>query len=171
MHIGKRGRVAALLAICALVVAVPAALAHEGHDHDMTGTMPVPTDGATRSTFTSMWQVSGSGVSGLAGARQRGATLVVTVNVSGLAPGSKHAAHIHGPLASCQKRTKRHAAELGDLVADASGVIHATRRVTVEEMVVGMPGYFVMVHANPGRKLPNGKMAMNPPISCGTLPA
>ena len=166
-----RGRVAALLALCALAISVPVALAHEGEGHDTTGTMPPPTDGVTRSTFTSMWQVAGSGVSGLTGVRQRGATVVVTVNVSGLKPGSKHAAHIHGPLASCQKRTKRHAAELGDFVADANGVIHATRRVKVEEMIVGMPGYFVMVHANPGKKLPNGKMAMNPPISCGTLPA
>jgi hypothetical protein len=166
-----RGRTVAALAVLALTIAVPVALAHEGHGHEMTGTMPAPADGVSRSTFTSVWQVGGSGVSGMAGVRQKGRTLVVTLVVSGLEPRSRHAAHVHGPLASCRKTTKRHAAELGDLVANAQGVIHVTRRVKVEEMVVGMPGYFLMVHANPGKKLPSGAMAVNPPIACGTLPA
>lgn len=166
-----RGRVVVAVAILALAVAVPVALSHEGHGHDTTGTMPAPTDGVTRSTFTSLWQVGGSGVSGMAGFRQRGGALVVTLVVSGLEPRSRHAAHVHGPLATCRKTTKRHAAELGDLVASAQGVIRVTRRVKVDEMVVGMPGYFLMVHANPGKKLPSGAMAVNPPIACGTLPA
>jgi hypothetical protein len=124
-----------------------------------------------RSTFTSIWQVSGSGASGMAGVRQRGTTLAVTLMVSGLEPGSRHAAHVHGPLGTCTKRTKRHAAELGDHAADAKGVLRATVRVKVDEMVVGMPGYFVMVHANPGMKMANGKMKVNPPVACGNLPA
>ncbi len=78
----------------------------------------------------------------------------MTVNVSGLKPGSKHAAHVHGPLASCAKRTKRHAAELGDFVADDERRDPRDAAGAVEEMVVGMPGYFVMVHANPGKKMP-----------------
>lgn len=167
----RRSRVAAALAILTLAVSVPVALAHDGEDHDATGTMPAPTDGVTRSTFTSIWQVSGSGASGMAGVRQRGGTLVVTLMVSGLEPGSRHAAHVHGPLGTCSKRTKRHAAELGDHAADGKGVLRATVRVKVDEMVVGMPGYFVMVHANPGMKMANGKMKVNPPIACGNLPA
>lgn len=165
------GRVAAVIAVLALAAAAPVAVAHEGEGHDTTGTMPAPTDGVTRSTFAALWQVEGSGVSGMAGVRQRGTSLVVGLVVTGLEPGSRHAAHVHGPLATCAKRTKRHAAELGDLVADAKGVIRVTRRVAVDEMVVGMPGYFVMVHANPGKKLANGTMAKNPPIACATLPA
>lgn len=171
MRHSSRGLLAAVFILLALAVTVPVAIAHEGHGHATTGTMPVPTDGVTRSTFASLWQVGGSGVSGLVGARQRGASLVVTLVATGLEPGSKHAAHVHGPLATCARPTKRHAAELGDLVADARGVIRATRRVTVSELVVGMPGYFLMLHANPGKKLPNGKMAANPPIGCATLPA
>lgn len=167
----RGSHLAAALAILALAVTVPVALAHDGHGHGTTGTLPAPTDGVTRSTHTSLWQVDRSGASGMAGVRQKGKAVTVTLMVTGLEPRSKHAAHIHGPLGTCTKRTKRHAAELGDFVADAQGVVHATVRVRVAEMVVGMPGYFVMVHANPGTRMPDGTMAMNPPIACGNLPA
>lgn len=96
------------------------------------------------------------------------------VAVWGLEPGTTHAAHIHGPDAACapQRRTRRHAVNLPDLVADEHGV--AYRRIdlpTEPGEVVTRPGYYLMVHrgAEGHSAGHGGDDRDNPGIACGAV--
>jgi hypothetical protein len=161
----SRRRLAAVALSVALGGAAFAAQAL-AHEHPGGGGHGSPPSGTLQSSWAVVNQVDGSGARGLVGVRQRGTRLTVSIVVHGLEPGSVHAAHVHGPDASCSKRTTRHAAELPDLVADEHGVASRTVALTVAEQVAGRAGYYVMVHANPTSE----HAAENPPLACGTLP-
>jgi len=102
----------------------------------------------------------GSGVRGLAVFRQRGVFLRGQVAVWGLQPGSRHAAHLHGPAASCDRPLPAAVATHADLVADRAGVAYATFSLRARALVV-TPGFVYDVHAR-GRA--GGSVA-----SCGAI--
>lgn len=90
-------------------------------------------------------------------------SFILTLSITGLAPGSVHASHIHkgacggiGPIA----------AALRNVVADPSGT--ATVATQVDELPYSIPaeGWYANVHAGPDLTGPNAKG-----ILCGNLPA
>jgi hypothetical protein len=87
---------------------------------------------------------------GTAELEQKGDKLTGTITVSGLAPGSRHAEHLHGPDGSCEpkKMVPNMAVVLPDLEADSKGEATAKVDFTVHQQVVE-PGYFIMVHEQP----------------------
>jgi hypothetical protein len=95
---------------------------------------------------------------------QRGDRLSGTVEISGLAPNSRHAEHLHGPDGACSpssKMTPNMAVVLPDLVADGSGKAVTRFHFTVHEQVVA-PGYFIMVHAKPTPPSQRGQIGSAP---------
>lgn len=74
-------------------------------------------------------------------------TLVVKMSLTGLAPNSKHPAHIHS--GSCTQQGKA-LYSLNDVVADAHG--NATTTTTIKNVSGGIPAssWFINVHNGPG---------------------
>jgi len=69
----------------------------------MGDTLPKGAMAPVKGTFNGALElrpVLGSSVHGMAMLRQHGKTISSSVVVWGLAPGTKHAAHIHGPRAT-----------------------------------------------------------------------
>jgi hypothetical protein len=95
-------------------------------------------------------------------------TLTVDVNASGFVPGSTHAAHIH--QGSCQAQGGV-VYMLPDLVADASGDIHATRTVTGVTSAPPATGWYLNIHLGDSNQILSGN---NPtlafqPVLCGNV--
>jgi hypothetical protein len=94
-------------------------------------------------------------------------TLTVDVSARGFAPGSSHAAHIH--QGSCQQQGAV-VYMLPDLVADASGDIHATRIITG---VASAPatGWYLNIHlGNSNQILSNNKPTLAfQPLLCADV--
>ncbi|WP_217913135.1 superoxide dismutase family protein [Miltoncostaea marina] len=116
------------------------------------------------------------GPMGVARLTQRGGTLRGFIVMWGLAPGSRHAEHVHGsavggPVAACApagRRTTRHLADLPDLVADANGVAFGVIRERVTERAVRR-GVYLMVHRDPTTAGAPMVPGANPPLACGAL--
>ena len=105
----------------------------------------------------------GSTARGAAYFTQRGARLSGWVVVWGLAPGSRHAVHFHGPNGSCASKPPKPAvASHSDLVANANGV--AFRRFTTSSTVPALRrGFYYNVHQHPSTQ------GSNPSITCGDI--
>jgi len=105
-------------------------------------------------------QQGGEGAYGKAQLSLSGTTLTVTVSMTGLAPGSRHEAHIHS--GSCTKQGPVvHPLEV--VVADASGNAHA---VTTIHGVTAISGdWYVNVHNGTDLKTQAGFQ----PIACGSV--
>lgn len=134
---------------------------------------------------------SGSAVAGTVTFTQMGDRLRVDAHVSGLTPG-EHGFHVHesgdcsAPDAASAKGhfnpmakghghhhgTERHAGDLPNLVADASG--HATYQAEVSQLTLtagdlGIVGRSVVVHADPDdyKSQPAGNSGKR--VACGTI--
>jgi plastocyanin len=128
------------------------------------GAMPPATAGAATTTggaaaapsaMASLAAVLGSGVTGQATVSQSGGTTTVSVTLSGLAPGSAHAGHIHrgscaGPILF----------PLGTITADSSGGGSATATVSAP---LDTSNWWVQYHVSDS---PPG-----PGITCGQVMA
>jgi hypothetical protein len=93
--------------------------------------------------------------------RQTGARLRGWVAVWGLAPGSKHAVHFHGPKSACGKKADP-AAVHQDLAADSRGVAYARVDVTSRVQVL-RSGFYYNVHVGPSTE------SQNPEIACANV--
>ena len=128
--------------------------------------------GFSAETTTVLRNVGTMAPVGVAHLRQRGARLTGFIVVWGLAPGSRHANHIHGRVtgkagaAQCfpaARRSMRHILDRPDLVADAAGVAFAVVNERVTERAIGR-GAQLMVHAEP-----SGGHGTNPQLGCANL--
>jgi len=95
-------------------------------------------------------------------------TLTVDVNARGFVPGSTHAAHIHQGTCQAQGGVVY---MLPDLVADASGDIHATRTVTGVTTPPPASGWYLNIHLGDSNEILSGG---NPtlafqPLLCGDV--
>ena len=95
-------------------------------------------------------------------------TLTVDVNARGFLPGTTHAAHIH--QGSCQAQGGV-VYMLPDLVADASGDIHATRTVTGVTTPPPATGWYLNIHLGDSNQILSGS---NPtlafqPLLCANM--
>jgi hypothetical protein len=114
------------------------------------------------------------GPRGVAFLRQRGTRLTGWIAVWGLAPGTVHANHLHGPNARCtpaSRRTMNHVAEPPDLRADAQGVAFRAIDMTVHTVAVTR-GVYWMVHENPSpsaKERTTHATMTNPPLACGNI--
>ena len=90
-----------------------------------------------------------------------GSTLTVTLTLTGLQPGSSHAAHIHA--GSCQSQGAV-VHPLNNVIADRSGNYHGT---TTIQKVSSLPGsgWYVNVHSSTDLSTQTG---FNP-IACGNV--
>jgi hypothetical protein len=87
--------------------------------------------------------------------------LTVTLDVTGLAPNSSHAAHIHS--GSCLN-TQQVVHDLGPLIADANG--HATKTVTIAGVsAIPQTGWDINVHYSTDLSTQTGYN----PILCGDI--
>jgi CHRD domain len=95
-------------------------------------------------------------------------TLTVDVSARGFVPGSLHAAHIHA--GSCQRQGPV-VYMLQDLVADASGDIHATRTVTGVTSPPPATGWYLNIHLGDSNHiLAGGKPTLAfQPLLCGNV--
>lgn len=165
------------IALCSAVAMTPAC-AHEGHDHAQTAKTQTATAaaGADAKAATSAVAVlsaaSGSAVRGTAKFTQTASGVAVVVEVSGLTPDQQHAIHVHefgdctapdaasagshynpeGHPHALPAAATRHAGDLGNLQADASG--NAKLEITVSNCTVAgamnpILGRAVIVHAKP----------------------
>jgi len=128
------------------------------------GTGGAGTDGPAVASVELKGQ-GGSGVRGLAVFRQRGVFLRGQVAVWGLRPRSRHAAHFHGPAASCDRPLPAAVATHADLVADRAGVAYATFSLRARALVVTR-GFVYDVHAQ-GRGRTDS--AGGSVVSCGAI--
>ncbi len=80
-------------------------------------------------------------------------TLTVDVSARGFVPGSSHAAHIHA--GSCQSQGPV-LYMLPDLVANASGTIHATRTVTGVTSAPPASGWYLNIHLGDSNQILSG---------------
>ncbi len=92
-------------------------------------------------------------------------TLVVSIALSGLAPGSLHAAHVHP--GSCARQGPI-VYQFNDLKADASGHANVTMRFS-HVSSIPQRGWYVNVHDGPMAQLAN-PLAFDP-IACGNVVA
>jgi hypothetical protein len=158
---------------CCLALGAGSALAHGGtHPAEPSASLA-----HVRGTTTFLIRpTQAGGPMGVARLTQRGPVVRGFVVVWGLAPGSRHANHLHGNAvgeapARCapeSRRTTRHLADLPDLVADASGVAFGTVAVRVGERAV-RPGVYLMVHRDPTTHGGTMTPGANPPLACGNL--
>jgi hypothetical protein len=88
---------------------------------------------------------SPGGPQGVAYLKQRGQRLTGWIVVWGLAPGSEHAWHVHGPNGSCTGTQADPVASDDDLVADANGVAFVKISTTSTFQVIRR-GFYVNVH-------------------------
>jgi hypothetical protein len=104
-----------------------------------------------------------SSVRGTAFFSQRGRRLSGWVVVWGLAPGTSHAVHFHGPRGSCASRpAKLPRAGHRDLTADSRGVAFLKFAVPAN-MLVLRRGFYYNVHAGPS------SVGSTPSITCGEI--
>lgn len=89
---------------------------------------------------------STGGPMGVAYLKQVGSKLTGWIVVWGLAPGSAHAWHVHGPRGSCTGTQAAPVASDDDLVADANGVAYLKVSTTAALNVV-RKGFYLNVHA------------------------
>lgn len=120
---------------------------------------------ALRSTLGWGSQLSGSFTVTYDAAAQ---SLTVDVSARGFVPGSSHAAHIHE--GSCQKQGAV-VYMLTDLVANASGTIHATRTVTGVSTAPPASGWYLNIHlGNSNQILAGGNPTLAfQPLLCGDV--
>ena len=137
----------------------------ETHNTNL-GTLP---DGVTHA-ITVLTPTKGSTVHGTVTFEQYGSRVEVTAHVAGLEPGSVHAWHIHeygdisaengtatgghynpeGHPHALPNRTLRHAGDLGNLTADATGHARAeimVSNVTVDGAMNPILGRAIIIHA------------------------
>jgi hypothetical protein len=88
---------------------------------------------------------SSGGPQGVAYLKQVGKRLTGWIVVWGLAPGSEHAWHVHGPNGSCTGTQANPVASDDDLVADANGVAFLQFSTTASMQVI-KKGFYVNVH-------------------------
>ena len=113
-------------------------------------------------TFT-MGQMNASGVTGVGQVYKGAGTFTVSIQISGMKPGSEHISHVH--VGSCAKPGDI-AYALLTVVADAQGKGTATS-VVAEYYSMPATGWYVNVHE--GEDLTEAEYL--PSISCGDLPA
>ena len=104
----------------------------------------------------------GSAVRGFAYFRQRGRALSGSVVVWGLASGTRHAVHFHGPSGFCGRPPKPAVAAHEDLVANAQGVAFTKFSVPSTLRVVRR-GFYYNVHAKPTAE------GSSPSLACGDI--
>ncbi len=116
--------------------------------------IPTPLQGSVQLALRSMlgWgsQLAGSFTVTYDAAAQ---SLTVDVSARGFVPGSSHAAHIHA--GSCQQQGAV-LYMLPDLVADASGDIHATRTVTGVASPPPATGWYLNIHLGNSNQILSG---------------
>lgn len=143
---------------------------------------------------------SGSQVAGTVGFSAKGDKVVVEAHISGLTPGRQHGFHVHeagdcsAPDATSAKghfnptgqphgnpgahahhgAAARHAGDLPNLVADASGQAHYRAEVTgltLDTGAAGILGRAVVVHADPDdyQSQPAGNSGRR--VACGVIAA
>lgn len=143
---------------------------------------------------------SGSQVAGTVGFAAQGDKLVVTAHISGLTPGRQHGFHVHeaGDCSAADATSAkghfnptgqphgnpgahahhgaaaRHAGDLPNLVADASGQAHYRAEVsglTLDAGATGILGRAVVVHADPDdyQSQPAGNSGRR--VACGVIAA
>jgi hypothetical protein len=105
---------------------------------------------------------SPGGPQGVAYLRQRGQRLTGWIVVWGLAPGSGHAWHVHGPNGSCTGTQRDPVASDDDLVADANGVAYVRIATTTTFQVIRR-GFYVNVHEL------SSEDGAGPGITCGNI--
>lgn len=174
-------RLLAVAAISALAVGgATIASAHTNGDNGKTnddkpslpkGAKPAPKK--SKQAGFELGEVDGSGVEGVAYLKQKGKKVRGYVAAWGLAPGTMHANHIHGPRAKCfpeSKRTDRHAIDLPELMADSNGVAYARIKARSKERVVHR-GYYMVVHmhGHGGHMGGMSGMTSNPYAACGNV--
>ena len=113
-------------------------------------------------TFT-MGQMNASGVTGTGQVYKGAGTFTVSIQITGMKPGSEHMSHVH--VGSCAKPGDI-AYALLTVVADAQGNGKATS-VVAEYYSMPATGWYVNVHE--GEDLTEAEYL--PSISCGDLPA
>ena len=113
-------------------------------------------------TFT-MGQMNASGVTGTGQVYKGAGTFTVSIQITGMKPGSEHMSHVH--VGSCAKPGDI-AYALLTVVADAQGNATATS-VVAEYYSMPATGWYVNVHQ--GEDLTEPEYL--PSISCGDLPA
>jgi hypothetical protein len=126
-------------------------------DNAGSGTTDTAMKGMSASAMKSMAKANGgmpyvaSSAHGEAFLEQEGDHLTGWRRVWGLAPGSRHANHLHGPDGACSptsKQVSNMAVVLPDLVANSRGEAYGTLNLIVHQRVVGA-GYFIVVHQKP----------------------
>lgn len=116
----------------------------------------------TRIAAVQLTSASADGPQGVAYLRQKGQRLTGWIVVWGLAPGSGHAWHVHGPNGSCTGTQADPVASDDDLVANENGVAYV-RIATTSTLQLIRRGFYVNVHA-----LSSGDGA-GPGITCGNI--
>jgi hypothetical protein len=105
---------------------------------------------------------SGGGPQGVAYLKQVGSKLTGWIVVWGLAPGSSHAWHVHGPSGFCRGTQANPVASDDDLVADANGVAFLKVSTTANLNVIRR-GFYVNVHEL------SSSAGVGPGITCGNI--
>ncbi len=125
-----------LLVIVALAVALTAALAVGAG----AAKKPVAVHASIELTAFSQ-----GGPQGVAYLKRVGTRLTGWIVVWGLAPGTSHAWHVHGPQGSCTGTQANPVASDDDLVADANGVAYV-KVSTTSALNVIRRGFYLNVH-------------------------
>ena len=99
----------------------------------------------TRIAAVQLTSASPDGPQGVAYLRQKGQRLTGWIVVWGLAPGSGHAWHVHGPNGSCTGTQADPVASDDDLVANDNGVAYV-RIATTSTFQLIRRGFYVNVH-------------------------
>lgn len=152
-------RGAAIAAACLSVAGVATALAHGGADD-----APMADNSYRAAAGVAIGPMDGSGVKGTAFLVQKGRKLTGWVSIWGLAPGSVHEMHIHGPAAkgcASLKKEPPHLADLPKVKADANGVAFVRIKQGSAHMSVDRKSV-VVVHKGVGE-------ANNPMVGCGDI--
>lgn len=102
------------------------------------------------------------GPQGVAYLKQVGRRLSGWIVVWGLAPGSGHAWHVHGPNGSCTGTQAAPVASAADLVADANGVAFLKFSTTSSLQVI-RKGFYLNVHEL------SSADGVGPGITCGNI--
>ena len=116
----------------------------------------------TRIAAVQLTSASPDGPQGVAYLRQKGQRLTGWIVVWGLAPGSAHAWHVHGPNGSCTGTQADPVASDDDLVANQNGVAYV-RIATTSTLQLIRRGFYVNVHAL------SSLDGAGPGITCGNI--
>jgi methionine-rich copper-binding protein CopC/Cu/Zn superoxide dismutase len=132
---------------------------------------PSPTPPPHKSSVTVTFSaLNGSGVSGTATVSEADdGDTGVTVQLSGLPPGTTHIEHVHiGAACSSQaSELGMHLFDLDDITADASGNATSTSEGDVAFLDVANGNNKIVVHTGPDASTDANKV----PIACGTIPS